>query len=120
MTHPEIQQEQHPEPYVPEGMPEFKVGMRVQWRISPECGWKCRECDENWHCDYPPEGEGIINHIWNSSNGIECSTCYAVKFTKEEGHVYGIAVQESPPDHPEYHGFWAAAAELIPLSNEGR
>lgn len=36
MTHP-IQQQQNPEPWVPDGMPGWKVGMRVRVRISGEC-----------------------------------------------------------------------------------
>ncbi len=120
MTHP-IQQQQNPEPWVPEGMPEWKVGMRVRWRISSECGFKCLGCGISPHSLHPDTGEGIIDSIVPDGHHLFCevhgiSNCGTVMIAR--GHTYEISAL-SDKDLTVV-GFWAAASELVLLSDEGR
>lgn len=118
MTHP-IHQEQNPEIWKPEGMPEWKIGDLVRWRISSECDWKCIHCRFNRHDAYPGEGEGVIKYLRDPDNLLKCSECFDVSPFGPQ-HTYGVSVLEESPGHPEYRGFWAAASELTLLSDEGR
>jgi len=107
-------------PYVPENMPKLEVGMRVQWRISSECDYRCGKCGTDFHsttqcAECSDAAEGIIRVIRsrvtiNHSPWLG-SSCDG-KTSGETSHTYFIDVH-SKWDACE--GFWAAAAELIPL-----
>ena len=115
-SNPPIQQEQNPESYVPDGMPELKVGMRVRWRISSECDWKCDGCEVSFHAHCQPEGRGVIA-LLRVAGRIQCASSqgslYKCKKESSMGsHEYQIEMDEiAEPSNI----FWAAAAELIPL-----
>ena len=114
MTHPKIQPQQNPELWKPAGMPEWKVGMRVRWRISSECDWSCGQCGRDWHEWHPSEGEGVLRRILDTRISYFCHNCgsdFAYK-----GHVFCV----DRDGYPHTEGFWAAASELILLSDEGR
>ena len=109
-----IEQEQNPELWVPDGMPEFKVGDKVRWRISPECPYKCGECGEDFHHTADLSGKaGTIGRIHDSLQGTihRRGPCYGLSIG-HEGHIYGIDMPDGPPPI----GFWAAASELIPVA----
>ena len=114
MTYPPIQQEQNPEDYRPEGMPKLEVGMRVRWRISPECGLKCTGCKEDSHIRFGLSGEGELVYIVGVNiEGVEFvhdrpGQCGSV--TPLMSHTYGVFV--NPDAEPGNRGFWAAASEL--------
>lgn len=106
-----IQQEQNPDSYVPEGMPEWKVGMHVRWRISPECPYKCEGCGIDLHHHSEEGHEATIGAV--SFSRPYCSKC-GHWGNPSLGHGYFVEVLANGD------GFWAAASELAPLSDEGR
>ncbi len=114
---PPIQQEQNPEPYRPEGMPKLEVGMRVRWRISPECGFKCPDCAMDWH-GYPSGGTGSVGNVIDDGWEMKCSMLEdggcGRSYKNRHSHNFFIRADE-PILQMEDDGFWAAASELIPL-----
>ena len=104
------------DPWIPSGMPEFKVGMRVRWRISPECGWKCSGCGTGLHAHVPSTGEGLLARIKDDLN-IMCDktdihSCRTL--SHNENHNYAVRFGDGDAE-----GFWAAASELVPIVKEG-
>ncbi len=111
-----IEQEQNPELWVPDGMPEFKVGDKVRWRISPECEFKCLGCGISFHAHCQPEGKGTIATL-KGSLLIECASSKGSLYkcgttSKMDAHTYQIEMDELTESD---HIFWATASELIPL-----
>lgn len=105
-------------PYVPDGMPELKVGMKVRWRISSECDYKCGKCKNDGHfphqcsqCSNRTQGEITGLHDPCKGRIMECCKGPAESW---ESHHYFIRVHDLDADLP-CEGFWAAAAELIPI-----
>ncbi len=118
MTYPPIQQEQNPEPYRPEGMPKLEVGMRVRWRISPECPYKCDKCGTDFHgpmqcAECADATDGVITAIKTSFGdmthrrwlGSDCDGGTVFNRT----HPYFIELHDV---WDTCRGFWAAASEL--------
>ena len=126
--YPPILPEVNPQNYKPSKMQELTVGVRVRWRISGECGYKCSKCEADFHA--PWNGcaictgifEGIILQIHPDSrpgprfhtNEDDCGAASV----NQETHIYFIETHELR-NNPLYHrGFWAAAAELIVITDE--
>ncbi len=114
LDHPPIEQEQGAVAYEFSGQPKLEVGMRVRWRISGECGFKCPKCDLNWHLNAGSTGTGTIIRVSNSrglfcgANGKGCG----LRTSGYQGHHYGIQKNDDDP------GFWAAASELMVVETE--
>lgn len=111
MTYPPIQPQQNPELYRPEGMPEFKVGMRVRVRVSAECPCDCAFCGhERIHKELSGSGY-LINRPWLTS----CEFCGHVEtstiFAERTGHLYSVKLDNDPTEVRPF-----AASELIPLA----
>lgn len=113
MTNPAIQPESNPEPYRPSGMPEFKVGDPVRWRISAECGYRCEDCGVDGHVPIPGcevcknATQGHIYQIGTDKYRYHTGPCKGTVRNMEH-HKYFIWIH----DTPECKGFWAAASEL--------
>ncbi len=100
-------------PYVPEGMPEWKAGMHVGWRISPECPCKCEKCGLDFH-HRGSQGEGVLGAAaWSIARYCAPLEGGCGKLNPANNHDYFIDVDRGD-------GFWASGSELIPLSDEGR
>ena len=119
MTHPQIQPQQHPEPYRPDNLRDWKVGDKVAWRISSECPYKCGGCGFNCHW-LGNTGEGFIDEINHSPTFTHFRDvrdgCGAISNTYS--HDYCVIAE--PDAATSYRGFWATASELIPIPEEGR
>ena len=113
MTHP-IQQEQNPEPWIPEGMPEWKVGMHVRVRVSGECSAQCPNgCPWREHANWNDD-MGYISAI-GRLEGTGCTICggsWIRNYSGSEDHNYAVTFNNGIVQY--------AASELIPLSDEGR
>ncbi len=115
MTLP-ILPERDPVEYVPEGMREIEVGMKVRWRISGECEYRCGDCGDDLHlCG--PRGEGVITSIFELPfDGFEPPTRCKTPATGcggfsvgHEGHRFFVATDRDD----RYLGFCAARWELV-------
>ena len=109
--------------WVPAGMPELKVGMKVRWRISSECPYKCEKCGADMHVhktcdDCQNEDTGIITDILiNYQRYHNSDICRGACIDTTE-HDYFIGLHTGRDDN-RYRGFWAAASELILIEDEG-
>ncbi len=110
LDQPPIQPERHPQIYRFSGMPEFKVGMEVRWRISPECPYKCEVCGRDFHHHSDERDQGLITGV--DFSRPFCSKC-GHRGNPAHGHGYFIEILANGD------GFWAAAAELTLIEGEG-
>lgn len=123
MTNPPIQQEQNPEPWVPEGMPEFKMGVTVRWRISPECEFRCEDCGTDMHME-GRTGIGKITALNDYEKLLCLEECSCSNITGCGGfipittHIYFIEVRPCLEHDDDGHGFWATASELILVEDD--
>jgi len=99
--------------YRPEGMP-LTVGMRVRWRISPECKFVCDHCGVDWHGPYRDGGIGTLNKI-GASMDKRCNPGCGEK-SGAHRHDYGVIADDRPKEGSD--GFFAAASELIALTGD--
>ena len=106
-------------PWVPEGLAaKLVVGARVRWRKNPECSFRCEGCGADLHDHYPETGEGIIAGLPNSPNvkhGLE-SKGECAHISPHQGHDFGIRADIRNYEYGR--GFWAAAIELVPITEE--
>lgn len=115
---PPIEQEVNPEDYRPDGMPKWKVGMRVRWRISGECGYRCERCGMEAHAGQCPSclkaTTGVISSIDNKDEERLCGDDCTGFTVGHKSHDIFIRIHDAK--RGSYCiGFWAAASELIPL-----
>ena len=101
-------------PYIPEGMPELKVGMRVHVKVSGECSLECTACDSKSN-HYGEMGEGTVRgNVWDRPPfSITCGGCGSERDSREfgqsTGHIYGVRLDKTG----DISSF--TASELIPL-----
>lgn len=96
MTYSPIQPQQNPTEWVPDGMPEFKVGMRVQVNLRGECERACSLCGHlSRHLS--TEGNGTV--LQNSFAFTQCQDCnqrLPMNISQQEGHGLVIALDNGP------------------------
>ena len=114
MTHP-IQQQQNPELWKPEGMPEWKVGMRVRVRFSAECDV---QCDAN----SPSNKAGIpTGHTADSEANRKTGIIINIHSARIPKHPFDIKMDvEYEFNNQKFQVVFATASELTLLSDEGR
>lgn len=107
-------------PYVPENMPKLEVGMRVRWRFSSECPYRCEKCGMEMHhhlkcdsCQDETWATGVITFIGNYiQRSHALKTCMG-RCIGTAYHDYFITIHKRGDGRDV--GFWAAASELIPV-----